>query len=181
MRSGQRHWTNEINKGSLSMSRVPVSRNGPAKGKTSGFSLIEVMVAILVLGLGLLGFALLQTMSVRFTQSANQRTQATHLAYDMLDQIRANRLAVAQYAGNYAATATGCAPDATITSAKYKVIWQCRLGLALGAGASAVVSYDNGVATVAITWADERWNDANKDGVVSADESDRSISARTRL
>ena len=71
----------------------------------SGFSLVEVMVAVLVLGLGLLGFALLQTMSVRFTQSANHRTQATNLAYDMLDQIRVNRLAVGQYVGGYNATA----------------------------------------------------------------------------
>ena len=59
--------------------------------RQAGFSLIEVMVAVLVLGIGLLGFALLQTMTLRFTQSANYRTQATNLAYDLLDQMRANR------------------------------------------------------------------------------------------
>ena len=79
----------------------------PGRGKAAGFSLIEVMVAVLVLGVGLLGFALLQTMSVRFTQSANQRTQATNLAYDMLDQMRANRIAAGQYVGNYAAATSG--------------------------------------------------------------------------
>ena len=56
-----------------------------------GFSLIEIMIAILVLAIGLLGFAMLQTMNLRFTQSANYRTQATNLAYDLLDQMRANR------------------------------------------------------------------------------------------
>jgi type IV pilus assembly protein PilV len=62
-----------------------------------GFTLIEVLVAIVVLAFGLLGFALLQTMSVRFTQSANYRTQATNLAYDLIDQMRANRYQAAWY------------------------------------------------------------------------------------
>ena len=51
-----------------------------ARRHSVGFTLIEVMIAILVLGVGLLGFALLQTMSVRFTKSAQQRTVATTLA-----------------------------------------------------------------------------------------------------
>ena len=126
--------------------------------RSRGFSLIEVMIAILVMGLGLLGFALLQTMSVRFTQSANHRTQATNLASDMLDQMRVNRLLAGQYAGNYSAATSGCTPDGTVTVDKYKVIWRCRLGTALGAGASAVVTYNNGLAQVSITWADQRWD-----------------------
>lgn len=48
------------------------------------------MIAVLVLGVGLLGLALLQTMNVRFVQSANFRTQATNLGYEVLDQVRAN-------------------------------------------------------------------------------------------
>ena len=94
----------------------------PGRGKAAGFSLIEVMVAVLVLGVGLLGFALLQTMSVRFTQSANQRTQATNLAYDMLDQMRVNRLAAGQYVGNYAAATSGagCVPGGNVSAAARK-------------------------------------------------------------
>jgi len=126
-------------------------------GRVRGFSLIEVMVSILVLGVGLLGFAMLQTMSVRFTQSANHRTLATNLASDMLDQMRVNRLLAGQYAGTYSATTTGCAPAGMITVSSYKDVWRCRLGMALGAGASATVTYNNGVATVAITWGDQRW------------------------
>ena len=150
-------------------------------GHMSGFSLVEVMVAVLVLGLGLLGFALLQTMSVRFTQSANQRTQATNLAYDMLDQMRVNRLAAGQFVGNYTATTTGCAPDGTVTPAKYRDVWRCRLGMALGAGATANVQFNAGDVTVAITWGDERWNDADRDGTVTAAESDRTFTTVTRL
>lgn len=148
---------------------------------SSGFTLIEVMIAILVLAIGLLGFALLQTMSVRFTQSANQRTQATNLAYEMLDQMRSNRLGAAQYAGTYAGTATGCAPDGTVNATAYRAVWQCRLQKSLGEGSAAAVTYANGVATVNITWGDERWNDANNDGTVDASESNRTFITSTRL
>ena len=76
-------------------------RRFPGIRREGGFTLIEVMIAILVLAVGLLGFALLQTMNVRFTQSANYRSQATNLAYEMLDQIRLNRVSGAQYVGSY--------------------------------------------------------------------------------
>jgi type IV pilus assembly protein PilV len=49
-----------------------------------------VLIAIIVLAFGLLGFALLQTMNVRFVQSANYRTQATNLAYDLIEQMRSS-------------------------------------------------------------------------------------------
>lgn len=154
---------------------------GSEPARQTGFSLIEVMIAILVLGFGMLGFALLQTMSVRFVQSANYRTQATNLAYEMLDQMRANRIAAANYSGSYAATATGCAPTAEVSPGAYKLVWQCRLQSELGAGSTAAVTYVAGVATVSITWGDERWNDDNKDGTVSATESNRTFSVSTRL
>lgn len=149
--------------------------------RMAGFSLIEVMVAVLVLGIGLLGFALLQTMSVRFTQSANHRTQATNLAYDMLDQIRVNRLAAGQYVGNYTATTTGCGPDGDVTPAKFRNVWRCRLGMALGADATANVAFNAGEVTVAITWGDQRWNDADGDGTVSAAEGNQTFTTVTRL
>ena len=48
------------------------------------------MVAVLILAFGLLGFAL-QTTNVRFVQSANYRTQATNLANDLIELMRAQR------------------------------------------------------------------------------------------
>jgi type IV pilus assembly protein PilV len=76
----------------------------------SGVSLIEVMIAVLVLSLGLLGMAALTGVSVKNTQSANFRTQATNLAYDWIDLARANMSNVGRY--NLAAftnPATSCA------------------------------------------------------------------------
>src|SRR5690554_8062465 len=69
----------------------------PRRKLASGFSMIEVLVSLLVLALGLLGFALLQTMNLRYTQSADYRTHATNLAYELADQMRANRLSAADY------------------------------------------------------------------------------------
>lgn len=137
-------------------------------GKTSaGFTLLEVMIAILVLAFGLLGFALLQTMSVRFTQSANYRTQATNLGYDLLDQMRSNRLTAVDYAAaSFPDTSTGSVCDQTTgvlgVGANIQ-IWQCRVRRTLGEGSSANVTYNGGVATVTLTWNDQRWeNDASR-------------------
>ncbi|WP_133499588.1 type IV pilus modification protein PilV [Cognatilysobacter terrigena] len=135
-----------------------------------GFSLIEVMVAVLILAIGLLGFALMQTMGIRFAESSNYRTQAINLAYDLLDQMRANRLLAAQYQNATFASGTApaaCAPPTgTVTIATRITDWQCRVRLALGDGASASVTYNNGQATVTINWDDQRWeaNSARKTG-----------------
>jgi type IV pilus assembly protein PilV len=59
--------------------------------KAQGFSLIEVLVAVLVLAIGLLGVAALQINATRANQSAELRSQASMLAYFMLDAMRANR------------------------------------------------------------------------------------------
>lgn len=56
--------------------------------RARGVSMIEVMVAVLVLSVGLLGMAALQGLSMRNNQSANYRTQATNLAYQLIDMAR---------------------------------------------------------------------------------------------
>jgi type IV pilus assembly protein PilV len=56
----------------------------------SGFSMIEVLVAVLVLAIGLLGVAAIQTTALKNNNSALQRSQANMLAYFMMDAMRAN-------------------------------------------------------------------------------------------
>lgn len=90
------------------------SRSG-IQGNTreAGFTLIEVLVAALVLGLGLLGLAGLQVMSLRNNQSAHFRSVATQAAYDMVDRMRANRIGLVD--GNYhnvVASADDCVASA---------------------------------------------------------------------
>ncbi len=65
--------------------------------KNAGFTLIEVLIAMLVLGVGLLGLAGLQASSLRNNQSAYNRSQATELAYDLADRMRANIAGIATY------------------------------------------------------------------------------------
>jgi type IV pilus assembly protein PilV len=60
------------------------------KNHTHGFTLLEVLVAVLVLSFGLLGIAGLLLASVRNNSVATQRTAATFLAQDMADRIRSN-------------------------------------------------------------------------------------------
>lgn len=125
----------------------------------SGFSLIEVLIALVVLALGLLGFALLQTMNLRYTQGANQRTQATNLAYDLIDQMRANNLAAAQYqTASFAAnteTGVGCVwPMGTTSISQNVERWRCEVAESLGPQSSAVVTYANRAVTVQISWAE---------------------------
>lgn len=58
-----------------------------------GLTLVEILIALLILSIGLLGLAGLQTTSLKFNTSAYYRTQATQLAYDFADRMRANRQA----------------------------------------------------------------------------------------
>jgi type IV pilus assembly protein PilV len=129
--------------------------------------MIEVLVAIVVLALGLLGFALLQTMNLRYTQSANYRTQATNLAYDLLDQMRANRFPAVYYSGASGAdfapgdvTTEDCddvsRPTGAVTIADNIERWQCQVVRTLGDSAAATVTYVDGITEVTISWSDDR-------------------------
>ena len=59
--------------------------------RQAGFSLIEVLIAVLVLGVGLLGMAALQMSALKSNQLSLQRTQAVTMIYFMFDAMRANR------------------------------------------------------------------------------------------
>ena len=59
-----------------------------------GVTLVEVLVAVVVLSIGLLGLAQLQMTTLRQTQSALLRSHATLLGYDITDRMRANAAGV---------------------------------------------------------------------------------------
>ena len=58
--------------------------------KQHGFTLLEVMVALVIFSIGLIGLAGLQGLSMQNNQIAYSRTVATQLVYDMADRIRNN-------------------------------------------------------------------------------------------
>ncbi len=65
----------------------------------TGFTLVEVLVATVILSLGLLGLAGMQTASMRYNQGAYLRSQATVVANDIIDRMRTNQDGVTT--GNY--------------------------------------------------------------------------------
>jgi type IV pilus assembly protein PilV len=92
--------------GARSQSRMPVSQHctliriksmnsyphtPEPRHAAGGFTLIETLVAVLVLSIGLLGIAALQLTSLQSNSTATQRSQATFLAYDIVDRMRANK------------------------------------------------------------------------------------------
>lgn len=135
--------------------------------KQSGFTLLEVLVAMLVLSIGLLGLAGLMASSMRNNQSAYHRTQATWLAYDMLDRLRANRAGA--LSGAYAdAEALGDPVDCDpLDEPGGNVVnqditgWKNMLNCALPAGDGAVEIDADGVVTVTVQWNDARGTDGN--------------------
>ena len=64
-----------------------------------GFALIEVLIAMFVLVIGILGAGAMHTIGLQANQGAALRTQAMFLASDMMDRVRANRSARATYVG----------------------------------------------------------------------------------
>lgn len=64
-----------------------------------GFTLLEALIALVVLSVGMLGIAALYVDSVSRGRTALSRTKAVVLAADMADRIRANSVAGAAYAG----------------------------------------------------------------------------------
>jgi type IV pilus assembly protein PilV len=65
--------------------------------RSQGFTLVEVLVALMVLSIGLLGVGKLVLFSSRSNDSAYMRSQATAYGYALLDHMRANKLASATY------------------------------------------------------------------------------------
>lgn len=66
---------------------------GRINAATRGFTLVEVLVALLVLSVGLLGLAILLVEGLHSSRSALEHTQAVNLAADMAERMRANRVA----------------------------------------------------------------------------------------
>jgi len=132
-----------------------------------GFSLLEVLIALLVLSVGLLGIAGLQTVSLKFNHQSYERTQATVLMSEMYENIIANPDAARAgifdgvAAGTTSAGYTGfggCPTACTATELATYDINQWKLAienprkLAQGQGAITVVPANPGVYDITISW-----------------------------
>ncbi|MDY0068184.1 MAG: type IV pilus modification protein PilV [Steroidobacteraceae bacterium] len=127
-----------------------------------GFSMVEALVALVVLGVGMLGIAGLYVTTLRTSSSAISRMQAVNLASDLGDRIRANRTAGAAYAGDAAENGDGCVGASAACSAQELAahdlyVWEQQISATLPGGAGEV-QVDNSTTpdtyTITITWSE---------------------------
>lgn len=129
--------------------------------KQKGTTLIEVLIAVVIISIGLLSVAALQTVALKSNGGSYLRSQATFLAYDLADRIRA-------------------APDSAVNGdyddgeSGDRAEWDARVVNQLGSGAIGelvmVVGSTARQATITVQWNDNRAeiraaNDADESGV----------------
>jgi type IV pilus assembly protein PilV len=77
-----------------------------------GMSLIEILVAVFVVSIGLLGVARMELLAKQSNAEAIQRTSASQLANDMMEKMRANPKTLNSYVGITVGTGTLAQPGA---------------------------------------------------------------------
>ncbi len=137
------------------------------RNRLAGVGLIEVLVALTVLSVGLLGVAAMQVLALRNNTSAADRSMAVILSYSIIDSLRANRETAMAGAYTLALPETGCELPAAGTLATNDLrAWLDAMALrdevngvrgVMGAGAcGGVACEDTGLCTVDIRWDDCR-------------------------
>jgi len=121
-----------------------------------GMTLIEVLVSLVVVSVGLLGIAALQLTTLKGNQEAYARSQASVLAAEILDRIRANQSGF--NAGEYTVAMNGTGTAGT-TAGDDLDTWQQLIdtqlpgGAATAAGAIARTAGTN-IVTITIQWSE---------------------------
>lgn len=141
----------------------------------AGISLIEMLIALLVLSVGLLGMAGLQAYSLRNNVSAHHRSQATALGYEAIDFMRANAPQAVGVVGPpavprqnydiaYAASRSGTSqPDLDL------ILWKTRLAETLPSGQGSIdCDPATRICTVGVRWDDTRGAAPAQEFVVSS-------------
>ncbi len=134
-----------------------------------GFSLLEVMIALVIMSIGMLGIAGLYVNSLQAGRTAMFRHNAIILASDVADRIRANRAAGAAYAeaagnNNLCHKAVEC--DEAAMAANDIFLWQEQANATLPDGDVEVEFDDAGPVwnyTINVTWAESTLAEADQE------------------
>lgn len=160
-------------------------REAPALARRSqaGAGLLEVMISVLIMGIGLLGIAAMQATALRNGQSSLERSQVVMQSYAILDVMRANRTnAIAGYYNTGSMKCTTPTPDASLPAGQQSA--QAELNTWLGSLKRTVGRTDDestcaniscvgntiggGTCTVTVQWDDSRASTPNTSGSATA-------------
>ncbi|WP_186443030.1 type IV pilus modification protein PilV [Desulfobotulus alkaliphilus] len=132
---------------------------------SSGFTLMEVLLVLVILSIGLLGLAALQNMALKDNHNALLRSRAVQQAEDILDRMRANRANMADYEigmgdpddwdpqSAVRATLATKLTAAGYTGMVHTDLLEWKIGLAWSLpGGDGFVEEDDGQVTVEIQW-----------------------------
>ncbi len=132
---------------------------GPGSKRMQGFNLVEVLIALIIMSVGMLGIAGLYVHSMQAGRTSLFRHHAVTLAGDVADRIRANPTARAAYGlagadNNCVSGGIDCTPAAMAANDIF--LWQQQAVDTLPTGAVAVVFVDNAPApptyTITVSW-----------------------------
>ena len=147
-----------------------------------GVGLIEILVTLVILAIGILGLAGLQTQSLKNNEIAMQRSQAVVLTYAAFDMLRVNRTAAIAGAYNMGMTCTAPTNPSTLV-ANDQAYWINTLQTALGSTACGSINCQTtGDCIVQVRWTDQRASgggnlDLDNDGINETTE----LATRSRL
>jgi type IV pilus assembly protein PilV len=123
--------------------------------RSRGFSMIEVLVSLVILSIALLGTAGLTAASLRNNNNSYYRSQATVLADDILDRMRANRTSARD--GDYVITADPVdikAPGGTM--ARFDCVeWVNNIAETMPGGVGTISIDGDDVVTIEIRWGED--------------------------
>ena len=141
----------------------------PSMGRAqTGTSLIEVLVALVVLSIGLLGIAGLQLSALRNNQGAYERSAAVMLVNSIGDRMLANRAAVAGGAYNFAGQPGSCVgPGSGGLVGKDLDAWVGEIHEMLGDGGCGSIKCNGRLCVVEVNW------DGSRGTGAAADQRDR--------
>ena len=140
--------------------------------QAKGFSLVEVLIALIVMSVGMLGIAGLYVQSMQAGRTSMLRHHAVNLAGDIADRIRANPTAGAAYITTQGANNTCVAGNTDCTPAQMAAndifLWQAQAAEflpAMGDGSQQVVIAFNAAATPPTYTVTVRWDEPTPDNI----------------
>jgi type IV pilus assembly protein PilV len=128
-------------------------RRGQAPGRHRGVGMIEVLTAMVIIAIALLGISRAQIAMLRQNQSALHRSQASILAYDVIDRMRVDREGA--LAGDYDRVLGAARPGAATVAGAAMNQWLDTLAATLPAGDGGIARNGDAV-IVTVRWDDSR-------------------------